>query len=109
VWPVRGSSPGSGITGLAFPTFRQWLSSPGENSRYSGGAAPAFHRFPWPPHVTSIVEENLGGRAAIFNCLRLDQAFEEAGATVPVIFARQSFPPRRFGIHVVEGRDLSRE
>ena len=24
----------------------------GRNSRYSGGAAPAFHRFPWPLHVT---------------------------------------------------------
>ena len=30
----------------------QWRSSPGTSSRYSGGAAPASHRFPWPLHVT---------------------------------------------------------
>jgi hypothetical protein len=81
----------------------------GRNSRYSGGAAPAFHRFPWPPHVTSIVNENLGGRAAIFNCFRRHQSIEQVGATLPVVVTGRSLPPRRLGVDMIERSDFARQ
>ncbi len=37
----------------------QWLVEDACYARYSGGAAPALHRFPWPPLVRSVVGDSV--------------------------------------------------
>ena len=56
-WRERRSSPGSGLNSLAFPTEVSGCESD-VAARYSGGAAPAFHRFPCPALASNCERES---------------------------------------------------
>ncbi len=61
MWRGRKSSPGSGPPSLAFPTGVSGVMSEACSVRYSGGAAPALHRFPWLPSAVQLCREPITG------------------------------------------------
>ena len=62
MWRGRESSPGSGPPSLAFPTEVSGAVSGAWCVRYSGGAAPASHRFPWLPSAVRLWREVIADR-----------------------------------------------
>ena len=60
----RGSSPGFGAASLAFPVIaNQWLCERSVlRTRYSGGAAPVFHRLPCPALLINCLPRRMRDR-----------------------------------------------
>ena len=108
VWPVRGSSPGSGIAGLAFPTLRSvaFESGNGFPLQWRGRTGIAPVSVAPARHMNCGL--NLCRRIAIFN-LHRDELLEQRGAPRAVVVAARSGLAFRRGIHVIESRDLARQ
>ena len=52
------------------PGFHQWLNWEKCCVRYSGGAAPALHRFPWSPSARSVFSYAANLRRLALSCKR---------------------------------------
>ena len=107
MWPVRGSSPGSGISGLAFPTLRSvaFESGNGFPLQWRGRTGIAPVSVAPARHMNCGL--NLCRGVAIFNRLNGDELVEQRRATRAVVVTAGSRLALGRGIYVIERRDLA--
>ena len=110
MWPVRGSSPGSGIAGLTFPTSRSVAFESGNGFPLQWRGRTGITPVSVAPARHMNCGRNLSRRFPIFNyLLGHDELVNERGATGTIVFAAGSGAWGGCGIDVIQGGDLARQ